>query len=79
MLRGRSISPVLGAAIFIACRELEVPRTLDDLPVAFSKDTRSTNGNPAEEIRLSVAGIISVVISPMYPLLQQPHLFPTNP
>src|SRR5215469_15916371 len=29
MLRGRSISPV-GAAIFIACRELEVPRTLDD-------------------------------------------------
>jgi transcription initiation factor TFIIB len=31
MLRGRSISPVLGAAIFIACRELEVPRTLDDI------------------------------------------------
>jgi transcription initiation factor TFIIB len=31
MLRGRSISSVLGAAIFIACRELEVPRTLDDI------------------------------------------------
>jgi transcription initiation factor TFIIB len=28
MLRGRSISPVLGAAIFIVCREFEVPRTL---------------------------------------------------
>ena len=31
MLRGRSISSVLGAAIFIACRESEVPRTLDDI------------------------------------------------
>jgi transcription initiation factor TFIIB len=31
MLRGRSISTVLGATIFIACMELEVPRTLDDI------------------------------------------------
>ncbi|MFZ0224596.1 MAG: hypothetical protein WA323_25680 [Candidatus Nitrosopolaris sp.] len=31
MLHGRSISPVLRAAIFIACREMGVPRTLDDI------------------------------------------------
>ena len=31
MLRGRSIPAVLAAAIFIACRQMEVPRTLDDI------------------------------------------------
>ena len=31
MLRGRSIPAVLAAAICIACRQMEVPRTLDDI------------------------------------------------
>lgn len=31
MLRSGSISPVLEAAVFIARRESEVPRTLDDI------------------------------------------------
>jgi len=31
MLRGRSILAVLAAAIYIACRELDAPRTLDDI------------------------------------------------
>jgi len=31
MLRGRSIPAVLAAAIYIACRQMEVPRTLDDI------------------------------------------------
>ena len=41
MLRGRSISPVLGAAIFIACRELEVPRTLDDIATVSNVKRKS--------------------------------------
>src|SRR5215472_18352959 len=40
MLRGRSISPV-GAAIFIACRELEVPRTLDDIATVSNVKRKS--------------------------------------
>ncbi len=31
MTRGRSIHAVLAAAIYIACRQMEVPRTLDDV------------------------------------------------
>src|SRR6266496_5805492 len=31
MTRGRSIHAVLAAAIYIACRQMEVPRTLDEL------------------------------------------------
>jgi transcription initiation factor TFIIB len=31
MMRGRSSQAVLAAAIYIACRQMEVPRTLDDL------------------------------------------------
>jgi transcription initiation factor TFIIB len=31
MMRGRSIHAVLAAAIYIACRQMEVPRTLDDV------------------------------------------------
>jgi transcription initiation factor TFIIB len=38
MLRGRSILAVLAAAIYIACRQLNVPRTLDD--IATSSDVK---------------------------------------
>jgi len=31
MMRGRSIHAVLAAAIYIACRQMEVPRTLDEI------------------------------------------------
>src|SRR5205807_8446722 len=31
MMRGRSINAVLAAAIYIACRQMEVPRTLDEI------------------------------------------------
>jgi transcription initiation factor TFIIB len=31
MLRGRSTLAVLAAAIYIACRQLDAPRTLDDI------------------------------------------------
>lgn len=31
MMRGRSIPAVLAAAIYIACRQMEAPRTLDDI------------------------------------------------
>ena len=31
MMRGRSIHAVLAAAIYIACRQMEIPRTLDEI------------------------------------------------
>jgi transcription initiation factor TFIIB len=31
MMRGRSIHAVLAAAVYVACRQMEVPRTLDDV------------------------------------------------
>lgn len=41
IIRGRSIHAVLAAAIYIACRQMEVPRTLDDLAIAINVKRKS--------------------------------------
>jgi transcription initiation factor TFIIB len=41
MLRGRSILAVLAAAIYIACRQLNAPRTLDDIATASNVRRKS--------------------------------------
>ena len=41
MLRGRSILAVLAAAIYIACRQLNVPRTLDDISTSSNVKRKS--------------------------------------
>ncbi len=41
MLRGRSIHAVLAAAIYIACRQLDAPRTLDDIAITSNVKRRS--------------------------------------
>jgi transcription initiation factor TFIIB len=41
MLRGRSILTVLAAAIYIACRQLNAPRTLDDIVTASNVRRKS--------------------------------------
>jgi len=41
MLRGRSILAVLAAVIYIACRQLNVPRTLDDIAAASNVKRKS--------------------------------------
>jgi len=41
MLRGRSILAVLAAAVYIACRQLNVPRTLDDIAAASNVKRKS--------------------------------------
>ena len=41
MLRGRSILAVLAAAIYIACRQLDAPRTLDDIATASNVKRKS--------------------------------------
>jgi transcription initiation factor TFIIB len=48
MLRGRSIPAVLGAAVYIACREMEVPRTLDDIATISNVKRKSIAKNHRE-------------------------------
>src|SRR5438093_12518372 len=51
MMRGRSSHAVMAAAIYIACRQMEVPRTLDEI-AAISNNKRKSISKIHKELNL---------------------------
>ncbi|MGZ8882928.1 MAG: hypothetical protein ACXW1B_05570 [Nitrososphaeraceae archaeon] len=44
MVRGLKINTVLGASLYVACREFEIPRTLREISLVNNEKYRETSG-----------------------------------
>ena len=43
LVRGRKINTVLGASLYVACREFEIPRTLREISLVNNEKYRETS------------------------------------